>query len=78
MMAFPYFIFELLFPLVEALVWVAIPVVAGRVGVLSLMDRPVAGDDRSGCGTALSLAAIAVEAAAFSFFHGPRGNTTGR
>jgi hypothetical protein len=70
-MAFPYFIFELLFPLVEALVWVAIPVLL-VVGVLSLMDTAGCCDDRSG-GTALSLAAIAVEAAAFSFFHWSAG-----
>src|SRR6185503_13562879 len=71
MMAFPYFIFELLFPLVEALVWVAIPVLL-VVGVLSLMDTARLLVTTVLAGTALSLAAIAVEAAAFSFFTGPR------
>jgi cellulose synthase/poly-beta-1,6-N-acetylglucosamine synthase-like glycosyltransferase len=71
MVAFPYFVFELLFPVIEALVWVAVPALL-IVGRLTLADGARFMLITILAGTAFSLAAIVVEIAAFSFFRRQR------
>jgi cellulose synthase/poly-beta-1,6-N-acetylglucosamine synthase-like glycosyltransferase len=65
--AFPYFFFELIFPIVEALVWLVVPALLvvgamGPAGVGRFIAIAVL------AGMAVSLAAIAIDAASFAFF----------
>jgi cellulose synthase/poly-beta-1,6-N-acetylglucosamine synthase-like glycosyltransferase len=65
--AFPFFMLELFYPVAEAFIWLALPalMVMGRLGPTGAARFAII---TVLAGTAVSLAAIAVEAASFSFF----------
>ena len=70
MIAFPYFFFELLFPIAEALAWMAIPLLL-IVGAFTPIETARLLLVTVLAGTAASLAALVVETTAFSFFTRP-------
>jgi cellulose synthase/poly-beta-1,6-N-acetylglucosamine synthase-like glycosyltransferase len=70
LLAFPYFVAELFLPVVEALSWLVLPVVA-LVGAMDAMDVARYLLMIVLLGAALSLAAVAVDANAYGFFDRP-------